>query len=47
MEMYYEKGTSRMDCELKIAEKYKRPFHILSEKEIRIGGFMGCSQSPA
>jgi flagellar biosynthesis protein FlhF len=41
MEMYYEKGISRMDCELKIAEKYKRPFHILSEKEIKIGGFMG------
>jgi len=41
MEMYYEKGLSRMDCELKIAEKYKRPFHILSEKEIKFGGFMG------
>jgi flagellar biosynthesis protein FlhF len=41
MEMYYEKGESRMDCELKIAEKYKRPFHVLSEKEIKIGGFMG------
>ncbi|MDR2942338.1 MAG: flagellar biosynthesis protein FlhF [Treponema sp.] len=41
MEMYYEKGISRMDCELKIAEKYKRPFHILSEKEVKIGGFMG------
>jgi len=41
MEMYIEQGLSRMECELKIAEKYKRPFHILSEKEIRIGGFMG------
>jgi len=41
MEMFYEKGESRMDCELKIAEKYKRPFHILGEKQIKIGGFMG------
>jgi len=41
MEMYTEQGVSRKDCELKIAEKYKRPFHILSEKEIKLGGFMG------
>ena len=41
MEMYYEQGLNRKDCELKIAEKYKRPFRIMSEKEIRIGGFLG------
>ena len=46
MEMYYEKGLSRMDCELKIAEKYKRPFHILSEKGTKIGGFMGFFSKP-
>jgi len=46
MEMYYEKGLSRMDCELKIAEKYKRPFHIFSEKGIKIGGFMGFFSKP-
>ena len=41
MEMYIEQGNSRKDCELKIIEKYRRPFHILSEKEIRFGGFLG------
>jgi flagellar biosynthesis protein FlhF len=41
MESYIEQGNSRKECELKIAEKYKRPFHILSEKEIRFGGFLG------
>jgi flagellar biosynthesis protein FlhF len=41
MKVYYEKGLSRMECEMKIAEKYKRPFHIISEKEINIGGFLG------
>jgi len=46
MEMYIENGLSRKDCELKIAEKYKRPFHILSEKEIRIGGFLGLFSKP-
>jgi flagellar biosynthesis protein FlhF len=46
MEMYSEKGSSRKDCELKIAEKYKRPFQILSEKEVRLGGFMGLFSKP-
>jgi len=46
MEMYYEQGINRKDCELKIAEKYKRPFTILSEKEIRIGGFWGLFSKP-
>jgi len=46
MEMIFEKGLSRMDCELKIAEKYKRPFHILSEKAVKIGGFMGLFTKP-
>lgn len=46
MEMYIEQGSSRKDCELKIAEKYKRPFHILSEREIRFGGFMGLFSRP-
>jgi flagellar biosynthesis protein FlhF len=41
METYIEQGDNRKECELKIAEKYKRPFHILSEKEIRFGGFLG------
>jgi len=46
MVAYVEKGFSRMDCELKITEKYKRPFHIISEKEIKIGGFMGLFSKP-
>lgn len=41
MEMYKEQGINRKDCELKILEKYKRQFHIVSEKEIRTGGFLG------
>jgi flagellar biosynthesis protein FlhF len=46
MEMHIENGLSRKDCELKITEKYKRPFHILSQKEIRIGGFLGLFSKP-
>jgi flagellar biosynthesis protein FlhF len=46
MESYIEQGISRKDCELKIAEKYKRPFHILSEREIRVGGFLGLFAKP-
>jgi len=46
MEMYYEKGSNRKDCELKIMEKYKLPFHIQSVKEIRIGGFLGFFSRP-
>jgi len=41
MEMYTEQGESRRDCELKIAEKYNRPFQIRREKKINIGGFLG------
>ncbi|MDR0320847.1 MAG: AAA family ATPase [Treponema sp.] len=46
MEMYIEQGSSRMDCELKIASKYNRPFHILSQKEVRFGGFLGFFSKP-
>jgi flagellar biosynthesis protein FlhF len=46
MEMYIEEGASRMECELKIAAKYNRPFHVLSQKEIRIGGFLGFFSKP-
>src|SRR5215467_4605255 len=41
MELFVEKGISRQECELKIAEKYKRPFHIVRVEEIRIGGLLG------
>lgn len=46
MEVYIEQGESKMDCELKIAEKYKKPFRILNEKEIRMGGFLGLFSKP-
>jgi flagellar biosynthesis protein FlhF len=46
MNMYIEKGTSRKECELKIAERFKMPFQILSEKQIRIGGFWGFFSKP-
>ena len=46
MEMYIEQGESRMDCELKIAAKYKRPFQILSQKDVRVGGFWGFFSKP-
>jgi len=46
MNYYIEQGLSRKDCELKIMEKYKRPFHILSEKPIRLGGFFGMFSKP-
>jgi len=41
MEMYIEQGESRTDCELKIASKYNRPFRVIREKKINIGGFLG------
>ena len=41
MEMYIERGESRKDCELKIAEKYKQPFTIYSTKPAKIGGILG------
>jgi len=47
MESYTEQGMSRKDCELKITEKYRKPFRILSEREIRVGGFMGLFSKPA
>jgi flagellar biosynthesis protein FlhF len=46
MEMYCEKGLSRKECELKIMEKYKRPFHVWSEEPINIGGFLGLFSKP-
>ena len=46
MEIYYEQGSSRKDCELKIMEKYRQPFHIQTVKEIRIGGFLGFFSKP-
>jgi flagellar biosynthesis protein FlhF len=45
-ELLIEQGMSRMDCELKIAQKYNRPFHIISQKDIRIGGFLGFLTKP-
>lgn len=41
MDMYIEQGESLMDCKHKIAAKYKRPFNILSQKDIRLGGVLG------
>lgn len=46
MEIYYEQGFDKKECELKIMEKYKRPFHIQTVKEIRLGGFMGLFTKP-
>jgi len=46
MEMYTQEGENRMDCELKIAAKYNRPFQIFRQKEIRLGGFMGLFSKP-
>jgi flagellar biosynthesis protein FlhF len=46
MELYFVQGADRQDCELKIAEKYKRPFHIQTVKEVRIGGFLGLFSKP-
>jgi len=46
MEMYIEQGESRMECELKIAAKYNRPFQILSQKEVRLGGLLGLFSKP-
>ena len=46
MEKYIEQGEDLKDCELKIAAKYKRPFNIISKKEINIGGFLGFFSKP-
>jgi flagellar biosynthesis protein FlhF len=43
---YKEKGIDRKACELQIMEKYKKPFHILYEKEIKKGGFLGLFSRP-
>ena len=36
-----EQGLSRMDCERQIADKYRRPFQIMRERPVKIGGFLG------
>ena len=46
MEMYIEQGEDRRDCELKIASKYNRPFKVVREKKINIGGFLGLFSKP-
>ena len=46
MEMYTEQGEDRRDCELKIASKYNRPFKVVREKKINIGGFLGFFSKP-
>jgi len=46
MEIYIEQGESKNDCMHKIAQKYKRPFQILSQKEISLGGFLGFFSKP-
>ncbi|MDR2966274.1 MAG: flagellar biosynthesis protein FlhF [Treponema sp.] len=46
MELFVEQGETRMDCELKIASRFNRPFRIMTQKEIRIGGFMGLFSKP-
>jgi flagellar biosynthesis protein FlhF len=47
MDMYFQQGTDRRDCELKInAKYYNRPYNIMSVKEIRIGGFLGLFTKP-
>jgi len=46
MEIYIEQGENKNDCMLKIAEKYKRPFQILSQKEVRLGGLLGFFSKP-
>jgi flagellar biosynthesis protein FlhF len=47
MEMYYLQGESRQDCELKIMEKYQnRPFQILTQREVRLKGFLGLFSRP-
>jgi flagellar biosynthesis protein FlhF len=41
MEILVEQGASREACVSKIAAKYGGWFHILREKKIRVGGFLG------
>ncbi|MCL2230841.1 MAG: flagellar biosynthesis protein FlhF [Treponema sp.] len=46
MEIFIQQGESKNDCMLKIASKYNRQFQILSQKEIRVGGFLGLFSKP-
>jgi flagellar biosynthesis protein FlhF len=46
METYIEQGGNRMECELKIAAKYNRPFQILSQKDVKLSGFLGLFTKP-
>jgi flagellar biosynthesis protein FlhF len=43
---YTEKGVDRKACELQIMEKYRKPFRILSEKEIKTRGIFGFFSKP-
>jgi len=46
MELFIEQGDSLLECKQKIYEKYKRPFHIQKQKDIRVGGFLGLFTKP-
>ncbi|WP_461256782.1 AAA family ATPase [Treponema sp. R80B11-R83G3] len=46
MDILIEQGESLLECKQKIYERYKRPFHIQSRKEIRLGGFLGLFTKP-
>jgi len=46
MELFIEQGESKEDCMLKISSKYNRPFQILTQKGIRLGGFLGLFSRP-
>ncbi|MCL2765877.1 MAG: AAA family ATPase [Treponema sp.] len=46
MDIFIEQGESKEDCILKISSKYNRPFQILSQKQIRFGGFLGLFSRP-
>jgi len=46
METFIEQGESLLECKQKIYERYKRPFHIQSRKDIRRGGFLGLFTKP-
>jgi len=46
MDLLIEQGETLLECQQKIYERYKQPFHIQSRKEIRIGGFLGLFTKP-
>jgi len=46
MEIFIQKGESKNDCMLKIASRHNQQFQILSQKEIRVGGFLGLFSKP-